>query len=111
MVKLGLPDGAIRHKMQGDGVPESIQRAVLSGGGGGAPAAAPAATLPARKPAPPPPPPPPKQPAGKVSSLSPDDENVATQYRKMMKMGLPPPAVRHKMNAVSSILCIYMYGL
>lgn len=104
MVKLGLPEGAVCHKMNGDGVPDHIQQAVLSGGGGApAGAAASTASLPARKAAPPPPPPPPAAPksAGTISSLSPADEKIATPYRKMVKMGLPPPAVRHKMNAVS----------
>ena len=52
----------------------------------------------------PPPPPasrgPPPSSAGRGGGggpLSDGDEEIAEKYRKMMKIGLPPPAVRHKM--------------
>jgi hypothetical protein len=84
MMKLGLPEGAVRHKMMADGISAKIQDSVIagevaaptsgrgSGGGGGA--------------------------SGPVSSLSPDEEQIATQYRKMVKLKMPEGAVIHKMN-------------
>jgi hypothetical protein len=77
MVKLGLPDGAIRHKMNGDGVPPHIQDAVLSGAAGPAPAAATSSSR-----APPPQAAPVRQaPAEPTVQLSPSDELIAQQYR------------------------------
>eukprot|EP00537_Pseudo-nitzschia_pungens_P018898 CAMPEP_0172412284 /NCGR_PEP_ID=MMETSP1061-20121228/77828_1 /TAXON_ID=37318 /ORGANISM="Pseudo-nitzschia pungens, Strain cf. pungens" /LENGTH=707 /DNA_ID=CAMNT_0013148513 /DNA_START=8 /DNA_END=2131 /DNA_ORIENTATION=- len=67
--------------MTSDGVSAKIQESVL---GGEAPATSSSSK--------------PSKPAGNLSSLSREDEKVATQYRKMMKMGLPEGAMRHRMN-------------
>eukprot|EP00537_Pseudo-nitzschia_pungens_P012517 CAMPEP_0172385482 /NCGR_PEP_ID=MMETSP1061-20121228/3164_1 /TAXON_ID=37318 /ORGANISM="Pseudo-nitzschia pungens, Strain cf. pungens" /LENGTH=90 /DNA_ID=CAMNT_0013114535 /DNA_START=10 /DNA_END=279 /DNA_ORIENTATION=+ len=34
-----------------------------------------------------------------ISSLSPEEENIAAQYRKMLKLRMPEGAVRHKMTS------------
>eukprot|EP00537_Pseudo-nitzschia_pungens_P005732 CAMPEP_0172377164 /NCGR_PEP_ID=MMETSP1060-20121228/68758_1 /TAXON_ID=37318 /ORGANISM="Pseudo-nitzschia pungens, Strain cf. cingulata" /LENGTH=942 /DNA_ID=CAMNT_0013104835 /DNA_START=258 /DNA_END=3086 /DNA_ORIENTATION=- len=81
MLKLRMPEGAVRHKMTSDGVSAKIQESVL---GGEAPATSSSSK--------------PSKPSGNLSSLSKEDEKVATQYRKMMKMGLPEGAMRHRMN-------------
>eukprot|EP00536_Pseudo-nitzschia_multiseries_P000695 jgi/Psemu1/142950/gw1.8.129.1 len=81
MIKLKMPEGAVRHKMTADGVSAKIQESVLGG----------------ETPAPPSSSSRPSKPAGNVSSLSREDEMVATPYRKMMKMKMPEGAVRHKM--------------
>ena len=89
MMKIGMPPPAVRHKMAGDGVPAHIVNAVLSGdappaprkpaggGGGGSSGGGGGASLP---------------------PLSDADEAIAQKYRKLMKVGLPPPAIRHKMT-------------
>jgi hypothetical protein len=93
MVKLGLPPGAVRHKMAADGISAKIQDSVIAGeisaAEAGSASGAPAAAAPRSNSAT----------AGKVSSLSPKEEKTATQYRNLVKMGLPQGAVRHKMNA------------
>ncbi len=87
MVKIGLPQGAIIHKMTSDGVPKHIQNSVLAGEetgtSTGASRPAPSSSGSASR-------------GGPVSTLSPADEQVAAQYRKMMKFGLPEGAIIHK---------------
>ena len=90
MMKMGMPEGAVSQKMAIDGIPQHIVQSVLSGEAS---------------------PPEPTKPAVKVSSLSPADEETATQYRKMLKMGMPEGAVAQKMtvdgapqNIVDSVL-------
>jgi Subunit CCDC53 of WASH complex len=85
MMKIGMPEGAVRHKMTSDGVPTRVQEAVLAGDGGGGGGDGSSAK---------------KNSSGgsKPSSLSPDEEKIAAQYRKMMKIGMPEGAVLHKMN-------------
>jgi Subunit CCDC53 of WASH complex len=86
MVKIGLPQGAIIHKMTSDGVPKHVQNSVLAGEDTvvSKPASSSVAGLASR--------------GGPVSTLSPADEQVAAQYRKMLKFGLPEGAIIHKMN-------------
>ena len=81
MLKMGLPEDAVRNKMTLEGVEERIIQYVFGGAEEEAPAPLPA-------PAPP----------AVVSNLSPEDEEIATKYRKMFKMGLPEDAVKHKMT-------------
>jgi hypothetical protein len=101
MIKTGLPEGAVGHKMTMDGVGKHIQDSVLKGEMPAPPANDPSSgdTSSTR----------PVNPmaaavassskgAGKISSLSPQDEATATRYRKMIKTGLPEGAVRHKMT-------------
>ena len=89
MIKMKMPEGAVRHKMTNDGIPSHIQDFVMSGGvdnsassGGSSSSAATAA---------------PKKKAGNYSSLSASEEKIATKYRKMHKMGLPEGAIMQKM--------------
>ena len=84
MLKMGLPDDAVRHKMIQDGIDEKIRASVL-----GLPAPASAqSSAPAAQPQAPAP----------ASDLSAEEETVAESYRKMLKMGLPEDAVKHKMT-------------
>ena len=88
MIKTGLPEGAVRHKMTMDGIEMHIQDSVLKGetarnSGNTAANTNVAAT---------------SKGAGKISSLSRQDEATATRYRKMVKTGLPEGAVGHKMT-------------
>ena len=88
MIKTGLPEGAVRHKMTMDGIEMHIQDSVLKGetarnSGNTAANTNVAAT---------------SKGAGKISSLSRQDEATATRYRKMIKTGLPVGAVGHKMT-------------
>ena len=80
MLKMGLPEDAVKHKMMAEGVDEKIISAVV-GVGSGEPAASPPSSAPAG------------------ISLSADEEAVAARFRKMLKMGLPNDAVKHKMVA------------
>ena len=75
MLKMGMPDGAVMQKMAVDGVPQKIQDSVI------------ARELPALSIAGP-----------KVSSLGPEEEELAAGYRKMLKMGMPDGAVMQKMT-------------
>jgi SOS response regulatory protein OraA/RecX len=80
-LKMGMPDDAVRHKMVQDGVDPRIIAAVL---GGDAPSPVAADSL-----------------AGAAASavtLDEDEEAIAQFYRKKLKMGMPPDAVRHKMT-------------
>ena len=78
MMKMGMPDGAVIQKMSIDGVPQHIQDVVLAGD-------EPAKTAPEKVPQ-------------KSVTLNSDDEEVATRYRKMIKMGMPEGAVIQKMS-------------
>ena len=85
MMKMGLPEGAVVHKMSQDGVSQRIVDAVLSGENAS-------------------PPPPVSRPAKSSSSssraaLSPAEEKIAAQYRRMLKIKMPEGAVLHKMIA------------
>lgn len=82
MKKMGLPEDAVRHKMNQDGVNGKIVAAVFQ-----TPLAETASPAVVAKPTS----------SGKVSLTS-DEESIAEKYRKMTKMGLPEEAVRHKMN-------------
>jgi hypothetical protein len=78
MLKMGMPDGAVMQKMSVDGIAQNIQDSVI-----------------AREV------PPPKETAEtkqSFSSLSPEEEEKATPYRKMLKMGMPDGAVMQKMS-------------
>eukprot|EP00980_Cylindrotheca_fusiformis_P031792 scaffold26981_cov157-Cylindrotheca_fusiformis.AAC.1 len=95
MMKMGMPGGAIQQKMLVDGIAQNIIDSVVAGE-----VPAPTGSAPAPPPthaAAPAPPPAPAQPAVKYSSLSPADEETATKYRKMLKMGMPIGAVSQKM--------------
>jgi len=93
MKKMGLPDGAVTHKMIADGVSVKIQEAVLAGNSTstarttGIPTSSSSRNSGTNTNA-----------GGNVSSLSRQDEATATPYRKMIKTGLPEGAVRHKMT-------------
>ena len=78
MVKMGLPDDAVKQKMVQDGVSTKIMVAVLGGTTQPPPGVVPAEhqTTPV---------------------LSEDEEAAVAQYRKMLKMGMPADAVSHKM--------------
>jgi hypothetical protein len=88
MIKTGLPEGAVRHKMTMNGVEMHIQDSVLNGETAGNSANTAANTNVAAT----------SNAGGKISSLSRKDEATATPYRKMIKTGLPEGAVRHKMT-------------
>ena len=75
MLKFNVPPEAVRHKMAMEGVDAKIVSAVLDQ------KEKPAAAVAAKK----------------QSSLSPEDEKVAAGFRKMLKLRIPPEAVRHKM--------------
>ena len=83
MVKMGLPSDAVKHKMVQDGVSKAIISAVIGEDTTAEPAS-------------------PASPTGKENSpesgLSADEEAIASRFRKMLKMGLPPDAVRSKMG-------------
>ena len=74
MKKMGLPEGAIRHKMTQDGIAKELMAEFFGE----------------------------KQPEIKKAKkekveLPPLDENIVGKYRKMKKMGLPDGAIQHKM--------------
>lgn len=79
MLKMGMPDGAVMQKMSVDGVAQNIQDSVISG------------EVPIDLSGPP-------ETSQKFSSLSPSEEAIASQYRKMLKMGMPDGAVMQKMS-------------
>jgi len=88
MLKTGLPMGAVLHKMAMDRIEKHVQDSVINGGG--TPANEMAATAAAVSDTT-------TSGSAVVSSLSKDDEAIATRYRKMLKTGLPMGAVIHKM--------------
>eukprot|EP00522_Entomoneis_paludosa_P013106 CAMPEP_0172450072 /NCGR_PEP_ID=MMETSP1065-20121228/8579_1 /TAXON_ID=265537 /ORGANISM="Amphiprora paludosa, Strain CCMP125" /LENGTH=1191 /DNA_ID=CAMNT_0013201841 /DNA_START=110 /DNA_END=3685 /DNA_ORIENTATION=- len=77
MLKMGLPDSVVRHKMLSEGVEAHIQEAVFDEGG--AEEAAPAA-------------------AEEDAGLTPEEEEQVERFQKMLKMGLPPTLVQQKME-------------
>ncbi len=89
MLKIKMPEGAVKHKMVADGVSQKIQDSVM---GGEVPASslssAPSSSSSSSR----------GGATGPVSSLSKEDELVAAPYRKMIKMKMPEGAVRHKMS-------------
>ena len=78
MKKMGLPDGAIRHKMMQDGISDDLMNEFFNSGN----------TIMKSKPVK-------KEP--KEEKLPPLDEKIVGKYRKMKKMGLPDGAIQHKM--------------
>lgn len=77
MLRLKIPAEAVRHKMTKDGVSEKVVSAVLDS----------------------PQKPQDSAPSDKKSNLSKDEEKIAATYRKMLKLRIPPDAVRHKMTS------------
>ncbi|KAL9184842.1 hypothetical protein ACHAXT_002619 [Thalassiosira profunda] len=77
MLQMGVPSDAVRHKMTTEGVDAATVAAVLDE---------------------------PNKPLAATSSanngrgLAPEEEKAASKYRKMLKMGVPPDGVRHKME-------------
>lgn len=84
MLKMGMPEGAVMQKMTVDGVAQNIQDSVVAG----------------EEPAVPP------VLVQKFSSLSPEEEQIAAQYRKMLKMGMPDGAVIQKMSIDGVAQCV-----
>jgi transcriptional antiterminator Rof (Rho-off) len=84
MLKMGMPEGAVVQKMAGDSIPQNIQSNVLAGSGNVPLVASSGPVHPAT-------------PDAKISSLSADDEKTASQYRRMLRMGMPEGAVLQKM--------------
>ena len=75
MLKMGVPSDAVRHKMTSDGIAANITISVCDEGAG-------AANKGVTK-----------------DDLSSDEEAIAAKYRKMLKMGVPPDGVKHKMES------------
>jgi hypothetical protein len=71
MIKMKVPPEAVRHKMTMEGVNSKIMDAVLA---------------------------PSVETTEEGTGLSAEEETVAAKYRKMLKMRVPPEAVRHKMT-------------
>lgn len=86
MIRMKMPQGAVRHKMTADGVSQHIQDSVLSGE---VPSTSSSSSQSSSR----------GGATGPVSSLSKQDEKLAAPYRKMMRMKMPEGAVRHKMTA------------
>ncbi|KAL7568682.1 hypothetical protein ACA910_021679 [Epithemia clementina (nom. ined.)] len=89
MLSIGLPMDAVRHKMIQDQVPSKIIDFVVSDGSAGGTHAK----------------------GDDLDKLTDAEEEIATKYRKMMKIGLEADAVRHRMmkdqiseKIVSSVL-------
>jgi hypothetical protein len=80
MTKMGLPEEAVRHKMDQDGVSDKVIALVFgeSTSNPGGPAIGPVSTT-------------------SNSSLSEEEEALVSQYAKMKKMDMPEEAIRHKM--------------
>jgi hypothetical protein len=88
--KMGMPDVAIRHKMEQDEVDARVIAFVM---GDQAPAAAPSTESMPNSQAPAP-----VSTAGAAPPLSDDDQAMANFYLKKKKMGMPDVAIRHKME-------------
>ncbi|EJK47036.1 hypothetical protein THAOC_34273 [Thalassiosira oceanica] len=73
MLKMGIPSDAVRHKMTSDGIAANITSSVCDEG-------ARTANKSITK-----------------DDLSSDEEAIAAKYRRMLKMGVPPDGVKHKM--------------
>ena len=80
MLKMGLPEDAVKQKMTQEGVSSSIIDAVL-----GSSQSAPASAEPVPQ-------------TNQTVQLSGEQEETASKYRKMLKMGMPQDAVNHKME-------------
>jgi len=81
MREMGMPDDAVKHKMTQDDVNDAIQQSVLNH------EVAPVMGEPG------------SEKFAPVVELTPGEEAEAAQFRKMLKMGLPPEVVRQKMEA------------
>ena len=91
MKKMGLPEGAILHKMIADGIPTHIRDNVMAGGEAPQQTSRGASAM-GRVQS--------KSMAGESqSSLSSQEEKIAAQYRKMLRIKMPRAAVSHKMIA------------
>jgi len=89
MIKIKMPEGAVRHKMMADGVSTKIQDSVLRGEIPRTSSSSSSTSSSSSR----------VSMTGAIfSSLSREDEMAATKYRKMMKMGMPEGAVKHKMT-------------
>ena len=75
MLKMGIPSDAVRHKMTSDGIAANITMAVCDEGTG-------ATNKDIAK-----------------DDLSSEEEAIAVKYRRMLKMGVPPDGVKHKMTS------------
>lgn len=91
-LKLGMPEDGVRHKMVQDGVDERIINAVLSGS---ASARISPTTQAVQAPAPESAPAP--VPSSSTSGITTEEQFLVDSYKKMLKMGMPKDAVRHKM--------------
>ena len=80
MLKMRIPPDAVRHKMTMEQVPEKIIDAVMNND---APTSSSQASTTA---------------SSASSGLSEEEEKTAQVFRKMLKLRIPPEAVRHKMN-------------
>ena len=76
MLKMGMPEGAVIQKMSVDGIAQNIQDSVIAGEV----------------------PPPTARPTAHPKALTAVEEEEATKYRKMLKMGMPEGAVIQKMT-------------
>ncbi|KAL7579868.1 hypothetical protein ACA910_004879 [Epithemia clementina (nom. ined.)] len=92
MMNMGLPADAVKHKMAAEGVNEKIMEAVLNPP---ADSAKSQSVGPPTQPAAPPNP----APAAQATLLSAEEEAIASRFQKMLLMGLPEDAVKHKMAA------------
>ena len=92
MLKMGIPQGAVRNKMASQGVPYHVQEMVLSKDGDtkAPPSQTVAATATSN---------PFNQKVASPPPLLSEDEELASKYRKMLKMGIPEGAVRVKMGS------------
>jgi Formin Homology 2 Domain/Subunit CCDC53 of WASH complex len=89
MLKMCIPSDAVRHRMKKDQASENVIHAVfpnLAKVSGQAPE--------------------------KASSLTPEEKSIAMSYGKMLKMKIPPEAVRHKMtkDGVSEKIVAFVFG-
>ena len=85
MIKTGVPADAVRHEMIAEGVDAKAIGALLDETTAGT---AVLTFADAEKDA-----------GGGQLNLSLEDEKTASKYRKMLKIGIPPDAVRHKMTS------------
>jgi hypothetical protein len=99
MLELGIPASAVRHKMKIDGIDGSIVALVVDANSDTTPKCENQSVLSGRE-----------VPAADegvnnkmmsetTPSLTDEQSAIATKYRKMLKMGVPPDAVRHKMTS------------
>merc|ERR1711990_651555 len=79
MLKMGMPQGAVLQKMSVDDVAQHIQDSVI---GDSSPSLSTSPTDASKK----------------ASNLNGEEEEIASKYRKMLKMGMPEGAVIQKMS-------------